>query len=75
MSRKRQQPVFDGYYVYGLIDPFSNQSYKLTGADYDSIRQLYATGEYTRASLSKKFGVSVSQIRLIIRYETGKYRR
>lgn len=46
---------------------------KLTEHDVRTIRQLYATGDYTQKELSSMFGVSYQSIGHIVRRETWKH--
>lgn len=46
---------------------------KLTEIDVRRIRRLYATGDYDLGGLSKKFGVNLTNVHLIVRRKTWRH--
>lgn len=49
-----------------------NRRHKLTFAQVNEIRRLYAQGDVTQTELSKQFGTSVQNVNRIVRHERWK---
>jgi hypothetical protein len=61
-AENKRDRVTHGTHLYGE----SHGRAKLTDDQVKDVRRLYETGEWTKASLAKTFGISESQIRRIV---------
>ena len=59
--------LIDIAWVAGLIEGEKHHSSKLTDAQHEEMLGLWATGNYTKSALAKKYGVTLSAISRRIR--------